>query len=83
VVKHSLHRIICIQFLILKDGVFQRSSVLLSPLSMVSETVTWCKYKKLLMRSKIETTYSSFRNQLDLHTLATSFPENISYMCEL
>jgi hypothetical protein len=23
---------------------------------MVSETVTWCKYKKLPMRSKIETT---------------------------
>ena len=55
-VKHNLHRIICVQFLVPNHGGFQRSSVLLSPWSTVSETVTWCTYKKLLMRSKIETT---------------------------
>jgi hypothetical protein len=44
------------RFRLPKDGGFHRSGVLRSSWSTVSETMTWCKFKKLLMHSKIETT---------------------------
>jgi hypothetical protein len=34
-------------------------------------------------RLRFRRPYSSFRNQLNLHTLITSFPENISDVCEI